>query len=406
VGLVCVDYGMPRRLSPFWDDDTSAHTANTAQEACRDRCSDPLGGNSSPASAAYARMPTGPLLMMNVTRRVMRGKAEMTSDQAMRASDRDRELAAEVLRDAYAVGRLDLEEFHDRAGAAYSARTWGELRELTADLPTGQVLSRVTSGADSHPGVARLGHAPWRPFAPIWVMAVVWLAIAARCAHSSCDPARPLSLFVLRAARWTMRPEQPPQCRVNPGGEHAAHTQPLWATQVLGRVPDDQVKRAEWEQRGDQLRLWRSRDNPCFLCEFCRVACAPAGTRLASLPAQGDDDLHRRPRHRLKFWHHVGAKFVYCTNSAIAKPQHCLADLAEVAARGEMLDDLSGRGIGRLMVEGDGTMHTQVPTAGLVDEIPLATVCVIGDVALLRYPTSSRTGRHSRSAGPGHVEDA
>jgi hypothetical protein len=49
----------------------------------------------------------------------------MTSDQAMRASDRDRERAAEVLSDAYAVGRLDLKEFHDRAGAAYSAKTWG-----------------------------------------------------------------------------------------------------------------------------------------------------------------------------------------------------------------------------------------------------------------------------------------
>src|SRR5215470_13639609 len=63
------------------------------------------------------------------------GKAEMASDDAMRASDRDRELAVEVLRDAYAVGRIDLEEFHDRTDGAYSAKTWGELRGLTADLP-------------------------------------------------------------------------------------------------------------------------------------------------------------------------------------------------------------------------------------------------------------------------------
>lgn|SRR5215471_2915928 len=84
---------------------------------------------------------------------VVRGEAEMTSDDALRASDRDRELAAEVLRDAYAAGRIDLDEFHDRAGAAYSARTWGELRDLTADLPTGHVLSGAAFGAGSLPGL-------------------------------------------------------------------------------------------------------------------------------------------------------------------------------------------------------------------------------------------------------------
>jgi hypothetical protein len=73
----------------------------------------------------------------------------MTSDRAMRASDHDRERAAEVLRGAYAVGCLDLEEFHDRVGAAYSAKTWGQLRELTADLPTWRVPGRGEHGADS-----------------------------------------------------------------------------------------------------------------------------------------------------------------------------------------------------------------------------------------------------------------
>jgi hypothetical protein len=58
---------------------------------------------------------------MGIARRVMRGKAEMTSDDAMRASDGDREHAADMLRDAYAAGRIDLEELHGRAGAAYSA---------------------------------------------------------------------------------------------------------------------------------------------------------------------------------------------------------------------------------------------------------------------------------------------
>jgi len=163
----------------------------------------------------------------------------MTGDDAMRASDRDRELAAEVLRDAYVAGRIDLGEFHDRTDGAYSARTWRELRDLTADLPTGQVL--VTSGADSHTMAARLAPAPQRPFAFIWVMAVIWLAIAVAAHAAAAVPLVLLSLFVLRATRWTMPPEQPLPCRAHPSGERSAQTEPLWATEALGRVPDDQV---------------------------------------------------------------------------------------------------------------------------------------------------------------------
>lgn len=48
----------------------------------------------------------------------------MTTDRWMRASDQDRESAAEMLREAYAVGRLAREEFDERSDAAYSARTW------------------------------------------------------------------------------------------------------------------------------------------------------------------------------------------------------------------------------------------------------------------------------------------
>ena len=153
----------------------------------------------------------------------------MTSDQAMRASDHDRERAAEVLCGAYAVGCLDLEEFHDRADAAYSAKTWGELRNLTADLPTGQIPGREEHGADSRAKPVRPDHAPQRPFAFIWVMAVIWLAIAA-AAHTAAAaiPLVLLSLFVLRAARWTVPPEQPPTIR-------AEHAQPACCAARTGR---------------------------------------------------------------------------------------------------------------------------------------------------------------------------
>jgi hypothetical protein len=130
--------------------------------------------------------------------------AEMTSDDAMRASDGDRERAADMLRIAYAAGRIDLEEFHDRAGAAYSATTWGELRELTADLPAGQVGSRAAPGAASPAGAAQPGHGPRRPRAALWVTAVSWLAIAAAAHTAAAIPLVLLSLFLLRAAsaRW------------------------------------------------------------------------------------------------------------------------------------------------------------------------------------------------------------
>jgi Domain of unknown function (DUF1707) len=59
----------------------------------------------------------------------------MSIDRSIRASDRDRDEAAEILRDAYAAGRLNREELDERSLTAYAARTWGELDDVTADVP-------------------------------------------------------------------------------------------------------------------------------------------------------------------------------------------------------------------------------------------------------------------------------
>ncbi|GAA2259452.1 DUF1707 domain-containing protein [Streptomyces atrovirens] len=62
----------------------------------------------------------------------------MTDDAAapdLRASDADRERVAEILRDALAEGRLDMEEFEERLDATYKARTYGDLTPITRDLP-------------------------------------------------------------------------------------------------------------------------------------------------------------------------------------------------------------------------------------------------------------------------------
>jgi hypothetical protein len=53
----------------------------------------------------------------------------------LRATDRDREAAVEVLREAFATGRLSDEEHSGRLSRALAAQTYAELDALTADLP-------------------------------------------------------------------------------------------------------------------------------------------------------------------------------------------------------------------------------------------------------------------------------
>jgi hypothetical protein len=55
----------------------------------------------------------------------------------MRAASADRERAVDVLKAGFAEGRLTQDEYNDRMGRAYAARTYGELTALTADLPAG-----------------------------------------------------------------------------------------------------------------------------------------------------------------------------------------------------------------------------------------------------------------------------
>ncbi len=59
----------------------------------------------------------------------------MAPDPRLRASDADRDRAAEALREHHATGRLSMEEFQERLDRVYAAKTLGELDELMADLP-------------------------------------------------------------------------------------------------------------------------------------------------------------------------------------------------------------------------------------------------------------------------------
>lgn len=84
----------------------------------------------------------------------------MTSERPdMRASDAERERIAELLREAVAEGRLDMDEFDQRLETAYKARTHGELEPLVQDLPVpGSAVAPVGSSA---PAPLRGSAADW-----------------------------------------------------------------------------------------------------------------------------------------------------------------------------------------------------------------------------------------------------
>jgi hypothetical protein len=59
----------------------------------------------------------------------------MGSELQLRASDAEREQAAEALRRHHADGRLTTDELEERTGRALAATTRGELERLFDDLP-------------------------------------------------------------------------------------------------------------------------------------------------------------------------------------------------------------------------------------------------------------------------------
>jgi hypothetical protein len=89
----------------------------------------------------------------------------MPTDDPIRASDADREVVVDTLREAYMAGRLTHDEFDERMSAAYSSRTWGDLRQLTTDLPSQPLLGtdvpvRDLAVSGALPGLPRSGQEP------------------------------------------------------------------------------------------------------------------------------------------------------------------------------------------------------------------------------------------------------
>jgi Domain of unknown function (DUF1707) len=94
---------------------------------------------------------------------------------AMRASDADRDSVVSDLGEHFQAGRLTAAELDERTGQALTARTYGELTELLADLPAARPAPPIP--AASSPAV-RPRRAPGRVTPPV-MAALTGLAITA-----------------------------------------------------------------------------------------------------------------------------------------------------------------------------------------------------------------------------------
>jgi hypothetical protein len=97
---------------------------------------------------------------------------------AMRASDADRDAVLADLSEHFQAGRLTAGELDERTGQALAARTWGELRELLADLPaTLPATPPATSGRPPTPA-GRVARPPIAALAGLGITAAVLLGVA------------------------------------------------------------------------------------------------------------------------------------------------------------------------------------------------------------------------------------
>jgi uncharacterized protein DUF1707 len=94
---------------------------------------------------------------------------------AMRASDADRDAVVSDLGEHFQAGRLTAAELDERTGQALTARTYGELTGLLADLPATGAAARIPAAAS--PGTRPLP-SPGRAVPPVRT-ALAGLVIAA-----------------------------------------------------------------------------------------------------------------------------------------------------------------------------------------------------------------------------------
>jgi Domain of unknown function (DUF1707) len=94
-----------------------------------------------------------------------------------RTSHADRERAVDVLKAAFAEGRLDQDEYTERVGQAQASRTYAELAALTADLPVGPLgtMALASPGALATQPASPVPAPPRAAAEPVSILAVVSL---------------------------------------------------------------------------------------------------------------------------------------------------------------------------------------------------------------------------------------
>ena len=105
----------------------------------------------------------------------------------LRAADTDREAIARQLGDALSLGRLTPAEYEERMATLWAAKTYGDLAELTADLPA-PATSWPTSTPPPGPAPARVT-APSSEAAP-WAWTSAWASAWAGPWGGSCSSSR------------------------------------------------------------------------------------------------------------------------------------------------------------------------------------------------------------------------
>ena len=133
---------------------------------------------------------------------LLRSVAMPGARRGLRASDAERERAAETLRRHHADGRLTTDELETRSERAYASRTVDELEQLFADLPR---LPEGLGGGERR----RQRSWIWPPGVAVAIV-VTLVAIAAVTSAHILWVAWPLMFFVFFRFARRGRSQRPP----------------------------------------------------------------------------------------------------------------------------------------------------------------------------------------------------
>jgi DUF1707 SHOCT-like domain len=110
----------------------------------------------------------------------------------MRSSHADREQAIEVLKDAFAQGRLDKDELDARVGHAFASRTYAQLAAVTADIPAAPAVAEPVAVA---PVATEQTSTPARTLAKAALRAALCVLVAAALVGIAFLTQNVISLF-------------------------------------------------------------------------------------------------------------------------------------------------------------------------------------------------------------------